>query len=261
MNEIAQSGIVTQTQGTNLIVTLANPARRNALDAATRARLIEALQAGYDDPQIQVILLQGDAKSFSAGGDVSTMRGMTAEEASARILTAHALPRLIHEGPKPVIAVVEGVCAGAGLGVASICDLVIAGAEARFITAFEKVGFMPDFGVAWSLAQRMGVQAAKRWLIMGGELRGEAAAAAGLADACVAPGQALAEALVWAERLAANAPATRRAVRDVFRAMGGEFETVLALEAERQAQLYRSEDAAEGIQAFIERRAPIWRDA
>ena len=261
MNDATPSPVLVRQDGASRILTINQPARRNALDAVTRDALQQALQDAYADADTQIILLEGDARSFCAGGDVSTMRGMTPEQADARIRAAHVLPRMIHEGPKPVIAVVEGACVGAGLGLAAICDLVVASESARFVTAFEKVGFMPDFGAAWSLAQRMGPQAAKRWLLLGGEMRGADAAAAGLADACTPPGQAMAHAMELAARLIANAPATRRSVRDVFRDMPSGLETVLALEVERQAQLYRSRDAAEGIQAFIDRRPPVWQDA
>lgn len=242
------------------ILTINLPERRNALDAETRTELMAALTSAYAAPSVEVIILQGTPKVFSAGGDVTTMLGLTEEQASQRIQLAHQLPRMIHTGPKPVIAVVEGVCAGAGLGLASVCDLIVAGAEARFVTAFEKVGFMPDFGVTWALTQRMGAQAAKRFFLLGGVLKGPEAESKGLADFCVPAGQALDRALELAAQLAANAPATRRSVRDVFRDMPLGFEEVLALEAERQAKLYRSEDAAEGIAAFMEKRSPVWRD-
>lgn len=260
MTQAPLSRILQEVRGAACILTINQPERRNALDAATREDLIAALETAYAEPSVEVILLQGHAKVFSAGGDVTTMTGLTEEQASARIRTAHLLPRRIQTGPKPVIAVVEGACAGAGLGLASVCDLIVAGEEARFVTAFEKVGFMPDFGAAWALSQRMGAQAAKRFLLLGGMLKGLDAEAKGLADACVPVGQALDHALGLVERLVANAPATRRAVRDVFRAMPLDFEEVLAVEAERQALLYRSEDAAEGIAAFFEKRSPVWRD-
>lgn len=260
MNTDVENRILQDRRDSACVLTINLPERRNALDAETRAELIQALNSAYAEPSVDVIILQGTPKVFSAGGDVTTMLGLTEIQASQRIQLAHQLPRLIHAGPKPVIAVVEGVCAGAGLGLASVCDLIIAGAEARFVTAFEKVGFMPDFGVTWALTQRMGAQAAKRFFLLGGMMTAAEAESRGLADACVPSGQALDRALELAAKLSLNAPATRRAVRDVFRAMPLDFEAVLALEAERQATLYRSEDAAEGIAAFMEKRSPVWRD-
>lgn len=243
------------------IVTINQPQRRNALDAETRQELIAALEAAFVRPGIAAILIEGDSRAFCAGGDLASMGGMTAAQAAERIAIAHRLPRTIINAPRPVIAVVEGVCAGAGLGLATVCDLIVAGESATFVTAFEKVGLMPDFGVAWALGQRMGVQSAKRLLMFGGALGGREAQEHGLADFCVPAGEAHMKALDLAAQLGRNAPATLRTVRDLFRAMPLDIDAVLAFEAERQAVLYRSADVAEGIAAFREKRRPVWRDA
>ncbi|MEI4472311.1 enoyl-CoA hydratase/isomerase family protein [Frigidibacter sp. MR17.24] len=247
-----------ETRGGLRVIRLSDPERRNALSAEMRAAIEAALAAANADPAIAGIVLAAEGRAFCAGGDLGTMEGMTAAEAEARIRDAHRLPRAIHASPKPVVAAVEGICAGAGLALASICDLMVIGAGARFVTAFEKVGLMPDLGACWSVAQRIGPQAARRLFLLGGDLDAHDAAALGLCDLLVAEGAAETEAEALALRLARSAPGTRSAVRALFAALPARLDDVLAAEAATQPRLYLSEDLREGIAAFRARRDPVW---
>ena len=243
------------------LIRMTQPSSRNALSAAMREALQEAVLYVNDSPGLDGMVLAGTARAFCAGGDLSSMGRMTPEQAEARIRAAHSLPRCIHTSGKPVVAAVEGACAGAGLALAAVCDLVVAGRAAQFFTAFEKVGLMPDLGASWSVTARIGPQAARRLFLLGGALSAEEAQKAGLSDFLVEAGSAEAEALQLAARLARTAPGTRRAVREIFREPPASLEDALRFEAAHQPALARSADLHEGIAAFREKRDPIWRDA
>ncbi|MEO1974754.1 MAG: enoyl-CoA hydratase/isomerase family protein [Paracoccaceae bacterium] len=235
------------------------PQRRNALCADMRHALREAVRRADGASTVEVIVLAGDARAFCAGGDLDSMSGMEPEQARARIRDAHALPRSIHGSVKPIVAAVEGVCAGAGLALAALCDLVVSGERARFYTAFEKVGLMPDLGASWSVSARIGVQAARRLFLLGGAMDASEALRSGLCDFLVPAGAAEAEAIALAGRLARSAPGTRAAVREIFRAPPASLEDALRFEATHQPALYLSADLHEGIAAFREKRDPVWR--
>lgn len=256
---IEQSPLRIEQDGSIAILRMVQPARRNLLTPAMRTALQDALAAANADADIAAIVIAADGPAFCGGGDLGTMGDLSESESEARILDAHKLPRAIHESPKPVIAAVEGGCAGAGLALAAICDLLVAGRDARFVTAFEKVGLMPDLGACWSVSARIGPQAARRLFLLGGDLTADGAAACGLCDVLVPVGRAEEEAVALARRATRCAPGTRRAVREVFARNCRSFDEILKLEAELQPPLYRSEDLREGIAAFRERRDPVWR--
>ncbi|PZX15101.1 enoyl-CoA hydratase/carnithine racemase [Palleronia aestuarii] len=243
------------------VLRMTRPETRNSLDAAMREALLQAIGALNDDPAIDAMVLAGSGRAFCAGGDLNTMMRMTPEQAEGRIRAAHALPRCIHNSAKPIVAAVEGACAGAGLGLAAVCDLLVAGTAARFVTAFEKVGLMPDVGAAWSVTARIGPQAARRLFLLGGTLDASKAHEMGLVDTLAPEGRAEAEAVDLAERLARTAPGTRRCVREIFREPPASLEDALRFEAAHQPTLYLSADLHEGIAAFREKRDPVWRDA
>lgn len=256
---VIDSRLVTLDQVADVaLIQMAQPAMRNALTLPMRQALEEALDAANANPGIAAIVLAGGDKVFCAGGDLSTMEGMTPEQAQQRIRLAHSLPRRIHASPKPVVAAVEGICAGAGLSLAAICDLVVSGTEARFVTAFERVGLMPDLGALWSVPARIGQQAARRLFLLGASLNAAEAQELGLSDFLVPRGTALDEAMTLAQRLAQVAPGPLRVVRDTFMDPPATLEAALAQEVRHQPGFYRSQDLSEGITAFRERRDPVW---
>lgn len=242
-------------------IRLSRPDRRNILTAEMREAIIEALAAANADPAIDAIVVAGSERAFCGGGDLSTMGGMDLETARARIAAAHALPRAIHASEKPVVAAVEGAAAGAGLALAAICDLVVASETARFVTAFEKVGLMPDLGACWSLATRLGPQAARRLLLLGADMTGVQAFEAGLCDRLVPAGTVEEAAGALALDIGRTAPATRRAVKAYFSEWPMGLEATLQREAATQPDLYRGPDLSEGAAAFREKRKPRWRSS
>lgn len=238
------------------LITLNDPPRRNALSDAMRLALRDALTLAMDDDGVRVIVLTGAGGAFCAGGDIATMQGLSADGARSRLRRAHDALRVLVAGGKPVIAAVEGSAAGAGLGLAAACDLVMASETARFITGFEKLGLMPDLAALWSLPARMGLPAARRMLYFGATVDGAEAQRLGLADATAPEGQALARALDWAGELARHSPGALRAMKLTLAGQSQDLSQVLASEERFQGELMSSQDLSEGLSALRAGRAP-----
>lgn len=238
------------------VVTLSLPEKRNALTMELRAELLAALDRLMGDGEARAIVLTGAGGTFCAGGDLKTMPGNTPLAARHRMMTGHRLVRLLAEGPKPVIAAVEGAAFGAGLSLAAAADSCVAARDARFGAVFGKVGLMPDLGMLWSVPARIGLARTKRMAMLTEELGGAEAHALGLADVLAEPGQALERALEEARRFAAAAPLSVAATKMTMARLPGTLDEVLADEVNQQSALMQSADHAQAREAFFEKRTP-----
>lgn len=236
-------------------VTLNRPEVRNAIDIPLRLALADALEEADRDETVRVIVLTGAGRMFCSGGDISTMKRMDPAAAMDRAQLAQRVIRAIWSTPKPVIAAVEGGAYGAGTALAAACDRVVAAEDARFVTTFLNVGLAGDMGVFASLPARIGVARTRQMLLMGCPVDAPSAVAMGLADALAAPGSALEAALEDAAALAER-PARAVGVIKQMLATAPRMPAldVLDLEASQQAQLFGSDDFAEGVAAFHEKR-------
>lgn len=242
-----------------LELTLSNPRRRNALAPGLRMALIEHLERGLADPDCRAIILTGDGGHFCAGGDISGMGKQTGLQGRARMMrVSHHMLRLLVEGEKPVIAAVEGHAAGAGLSIASACDIVVASRAAVFTCSFNKVGLVPDLGAAWTLPRRMGLGPAKMMMFRAKPVAAEEAARLGLVDALAEPGAALAEARAIARDIAEGAPLSNGMAKQLINRSTGTLAEFLKAEADAQGLLYGSEDHREGREAFMAKRKPVF---
>jgi len=237
-------------------LTLNNPRQRNALDLAMRERLAIELGAAMVEPSVRVVVLTGAQGTFCAGGDVSTMRRQSVDEARRRLGAAQAVTRAIVDGAKPVVAAVEGYAIGAGLGIAAACDRFVVAADARLSTSFTTIGLLGDLGVFWSLPRRVGAYRARQMLLMPTQLSGAEAFEIGLADRLSQPGLALDAAMMDARVLAAGPPLALAAAKAILNHGPSDLHAILDREVEDQAQLFATADFAEGLAALRERRAP-----
>lgn len=237
-------------------ITLARPESLNALNAAMRAELLAAVKAAGRDDAVRAVVITGEGRGFCSGAD---LRGGSGERDFRRVLVDEYNPLIaaLRELAKPVIAAVNGVAAGAGVSLALACDLVYAADDARFVTAFVRIGLVPDSGLTRTLVRALGRHRAAQ-LIFGGEpLAATEAHAAGIVNEVVAADQLATTVRAAAARLAA-APTraiglAKRAINDAEDALLSES---LAKEAALQELAGRTEDHAEGIAAFSEKREP-----
>jgi 2-(1,2-epoxy-1,2-dihydrophenyl)acetyl-CoA isomerase len=237
-------------------VILDRPESLNALNATMRGELLAAFKALGRDAEVRAVVLTGEGRGFSSGAD---LRGGSGEREFRRVLTAEYNPliRAIRDLPKPVIAAVNGVAAGAGVSLALACDLVYAAEEARFILAFVRIGLVPDSGATRTLVRALGRHRAARLIFTGEPLSAADAQAGGLVAEVVPVAQLQARVH---EVAAAMAAAPTRGIglakRLVNAAEDATLDDSMAVEASLQELAGRTEDHAEGVAAFTEKREP-----
>jgi len=247
------------------VLTLNRPDRMNAMLTPMMRDLLEAVTRLAADPEIGVVVLTGAGRAFCAGGDVKAMAegkefADDSLEAKAQALRgAMEISRLLHEMPKPTIAMVGGAAAGAGLSLALACDLRIAGTEAKFTTAFARVGYSGDFGGSYFLGQLVGTAKA-RWLYYTAALLdAEQALALGLVNRVVPVADLEPTVREVCAAIVDNAPlsivANKATIDEVVKDVGARD---LARSEELGRICFDSADYTEGRRAFMEKRKPVW---
>lgn len=249
-------------QGHALLLTLREPATRNALSPTACAAGVEALDKAAQDPAIRCIVLRGDGPHFCSGGDLRRLLrtralgvDVGARQQADHIDGFHAFVLALADCPKPIIAAVEGHAAGGGFSLALACDLIVAARDARFTLSYAKVGLSPDGGALWQLARRLppGRVAQAAWLAQ--PLDAAYLHNVGVVAELVEPGQALNAALALAAALAAQAPHAVTSVKGLLR-HAGERTLREHLDAER-AQFVQNlfhAHGGEGLDAFVAKR-------
>ena len=251
--------LVERTDGV-AIVTLNRPDRLNALNRALIEALPEQLAALAADRAVRCVVLTGAGRGFCAGGDIQEMvadAALTYEEEVAEQQRFHRAPALLFEMRKPTIAMVNGAAAGAGLSLALACDLRIAGASARFGTAFARVGFAGDFGGTWLLTHVAGTAVARELYFTGRLIDADEALRLGVVNRVV-PDAALREETLALARDLAQGPAVAHAYmkENLNLALHARFEDALLAEARAHRRTGHTEDHREAARAFLEKRPP-----
>lgn len=241
------------------IVTLNYPQRRNAFSLKMRETLYEVLyRLMHLDSSCQAIVLTGANGVFCAGGDISEMKERTVLDYRERNLLPLNIFRLLVEGPKAVVAAVEGFAMGAGVSMAAASDYVITASNTRYACAFVKVGLMPDTGLFWSLSQRVGGGKARELMLTADEFNGEEALRIGFANQLTAPGDALAAALAVAHEYARMPPLAVAHLKTALATGIDSLEEAIETEVNLQPILRRSQDHLEATKAFMEKRPAVF---
>lgn len=251
--------VLSADHGAVRVVTLNRPEKRNAIDLDLRAVLAETLETAMADDSVRAIVLAGSGGTFCSGGDISTMRRQSAEHTRPRAQAAQRVIRAIWDGAKPVVAAVEGAAIGAGAALAMACDRVVAASDATFRTAFTGVGLAGDMGVFASLPARVGPAVARQLMLLPRNLSGVEAQRLGIADDLAESGTALDCALADADAMAAGPPLALAEIKSMLGKWPMDARDVLEAEVELQGRLFDTDDVAEGIAAFHERRKPTFR--
>jgi 2-(1,2-epoxy-1,2-dihydrophenyl)acetyl-CoA isomerase len=244
-------------------LTLNRPNRLNALSTPITGGLLEALPRLAEDQAVGAIVLTGAGRAFCSGGDVKSMAEgsveRTLEEAVTHLRGRMEISRLLHEIPKPTIAMVNGPAAGAGLSLALACDLRIAAQSARLVTAFANMGFSGDFGGSYFLSKLVGTGKARELYYTSDPLSAADALSLGIVNRVVPDADLVENTMLLARRLASGPRIALTLMKQNFNtAENCTLAQVLDLEARHQVESGRTRDHKEAARAFVEKRNPIF---
>jgi enoyl-CoA hydratase len=239
--------------GRVLVITLERAEKRNAVNQPLADAIDAALATLDDDPELRVGILTGGPDVFSAGTDISVL-GFIGTEAGGE----YGIIRRVRA--KPLIAAVEGIAFGGGMEIVLACDLVVASRTARFGLPEVKLGLVPTCAGLFRTPRALPLNLARELVLTGDPIDAERAHHAGLVNVVTEPGGAVAGALALAERIAANGPlAVQSCLRAINDYAGDDDPAGWSATEAAKAVALPSDDAAEGVAAFFEKRPPEWR--
>ena len=253
------SEVLTERDGGVLAITLNRPDVFNAFNAAMHAALHEALTEAAD-PAVRAVVITGAGRGFCAGQDLKEFAEMPESIRERLEGTYHPNIRAIRALEKPVLAAVNGPCAGAGLSLACACDIRIAAEAATFVPGFIGIGLVPDSGGSWFLHRLLGFARAFEWMSSNRKLTAAAAHAWGLVSEVTddLPARAAELAAEYAARPTRGIGLTKRLFEHAYSAS---LDEQLELEAALQQEATGTADFAEGVAAFLEKRSPRFTGA
>jgi len=234
------------------------PERLNAYNAEMADSLLAAALSVSADPSVRCVVLTGAGKAFSAGGDVETFAAFE-EEGPAKFMGMaiglHALIATLRRAPKPVVAAVNGVAAGAGFSMALACDVAVATASARFTLGYQNIGLSPDGGMTFFLARALGTQRAMEMTLFSKVLPAARAAEWGLVQQIFPDAEFASGVEALADRLASGPTLAYSRAKELYnRALSQPLEAQLEEERQNISRCAGSRDFREGIHAFLEKR-------
>lgn len=254
--------LIVEQDGGVATIHLNNPARLNALSPVMTRELLGVLGGFRDDAGVRAIVLTGEGRGFSAGADLSTLQEpyMKGERPQLSLFLKEGYNKLIPllaETPKPVVAAINGVVAGAGNSLALACDFRIASEEATFTSAFVKIGLIPDAGSCYFLPRTLGTAKAIEYALLSDKVDAATAVQIGLVNRVVPAGSLLKEAQDLAGTLAGLPTRAIALTKALFSEAGRlSLAETMDMEAEVQDQAGATNDHLEGVLAFLEKRSP-----
>ena len=260
--------LLASLDGGVLTLTLNRPEARNAMSDEMNQALARQLASAELDSAVKCVVLTGAGKGFCAGGDVKGMNnrndggggGGSIDAAIHRQrVNQRATAGKLFKMPKPTLAALPGAAAGAGLGLALACDLRIMASSAILTTAFAKVGFSGDYGGTYFLTQLVGSAKAREMYYLSDRVSADEALRLGLANWVCAPEDLAAKAAEIAARLAAGPTIAYRYMKEnLNRAMAGDVDECLDMEATHHVHTGQTADHKEAAKAFVEKRDPVF---
>jgi len=224
---------------------------------------VEALNVAEGNPDVRSVVVQGEGAHFCAGGNLQRLlanRQQPPEVQAQSIEGLHNWIETIRAFPKPVIAAVEGSCAGAGFSLALACDLIVAAHNSVFVMAYTNVGLSPDGGASWSLMRSMPRSTALQLLMCGDRIEAQRLFTLGVISHVSAPSESLSDALALAERLNGRAPNALASIKELGNdADSASLHTQLAAERDHFVRNLHHANAGEGMAAFLEKRPAKYR--
>jgi 2-(1,2-epoxy-1,2-dihydrophenyl)acetyl-CoA isomerase len=258
---MASATVLVEHNGGVTRLTLNRPDRLNSFNVEMHEALAAAVDAAAKDEACRAVLLTGAGRGFCAGQDLSDRQvkpGAAPSDLGHTIGTYYnPLVRRLRGLPKPVVVAVNGVAAGAGANLALHGDIVLAARSAKFIQAFSKIGLLPDSGGTWLLPRMLGEARGRALALLGEAISAEQAQAWGLIWKVVEDDALMSEASALASQLAGGPTQSYAAIKHaMLEAQTNTLDQQLDIERELQRQLGFSPDYAEGVAAFLEKRAP-----
>ncbi|MFI4967054.1 MAG: enoyl-CoA hydratase/isomerase [Caulobacterales bacterium] len=248
----------TEVRGRIGIITLNDPATLNAAGM----ELMEGLHAGFEsfvaDPEIRAIVITGEGRGFCSGANLSGGGGRITDAPGgpnqSLLKVYNPFVSAVRKSPKPLVAAVNGVAAGVGASLALICDLCVAAESAYFLQAFRRIGLVPDGGATYLLPRLVGKARAMELTLLGEKLPARTALEWGMINRCVPDAELMPAALALATQLA-DGPASLGYTRNlIWASLDAAWHDQVEQEAYRQGDAARTEDAREGILAFVQKR-------
>ncbi len=250
-------------EGSLARLTFTNPAKGNPIDAVLCAEICEAAIQLSENPAVRCVLVTAEGRSFSFGGDIASF----VADLDALPMNIKRWTTTLHSGisrlqrmDAPIVAAVQGVCAGGMSAFVAGSDIVVAADNAKFVAAYAGIGYSNDAGSSIMYTRRMGIARTRKFLLMNETLDAPAALAAGLVDELVAPADLVARAEAIARQLASGPTKAFGEMRRLLTSVEDQpLESQLELEAQALARSAGTADAREGLTAFAEKRAAVFK--
>jgi 2-(1,2-epoxy-1,2-dihydrophenyl)acetyl-CoA isomerase len=255
--------VLVDRSGAVATITLNRPDGMNALTLEAKEALLAAVSAAAADDDVRAVVITGTGRAFCVGQDLREHAALIAADDPAPLSTVkeHYNPLIsqIVSMPKPVIAAINGTAAGAGLGIACVCDFRIGAAGSRYTTAFTGIGLTADSGLSWSLPRLVGSGRATALLMLAEPFTSEQALEMGILNACVAPEQVLPAATELAQKLAAGPTAAYACVKEsVLYGADASLADALIKEDELQTRAGATEDHKNAVSSFLAKTPPVF---
>jgi 2-(1,2-epoxy-1,2-dihydrophenyl)acetyl-CoA isomerase len=248
------------------VITLSDPGALNAAGLD----LMDELRTAFEDfaygDQVRSIVITGEGRGFCSGANLTAGNGGRAPSAAslngpneALLRTYNPFVSAVRKSPKPLVSAVNGVAAGVGVSLALMGDLIVAAESAYFLMAFRRIGLVPDGGATWLLPRYLGKARAMELMLLGEKLPARTALEWGLINKCVPDGELMEAAMGYARALA-DGPASLGLTRNlIWEALDAPWHLQLEAEAFGQGEAQRTEDAREGVMAFVQKRPAAFK--
>lgn len=253
--------ILLEKDGRIATLTLNRPEAMNSMNGVMMRELAESLESLLTDKSVQVLVIKGEGRAFSAGGDIKAMidkeNPLDIDEAMTYLTR---IASTLYKLPQITIASVHGAAAGLGFSMVLGCDIIIAEENSKLAMNFIGIGLVPDGGGHFFLKERVGIPKAKQLMWSGQLLSGKEAQKIGLVDEVASDGLGSATAASYAQKLIQSPIAAMIASKEILHATKiNELQTILEKEAVTQSAMRRTEDHLEGIKAFVKKRKPEFK--
>jgi 2-(1,2-epoxy-1,2-dihydrophenyl)acetyl-CoA isomerase len=252
--EAASRGVVVSQSDDGIRrISMCSPGTKNSIGPTMAQGLLDAMLQATADGGVRAVVLTGEAGNFSSGGDLRALLAIAPDAFGDYLHMLHRLALALHDCPKPVVAEIDGVCAGGSIGLALCADFVIASDRARFAFGFPKIALVPDMGLSWLVPARVGAGKARRWMLRAETVHAADALLAGLVDTVTPPSDLAAASTDAARSCMAFAPQAWRHSKELLKSSSA-FQAALEREHPVQVACFAAQEFRTHASALLQRR-------